>query len=278
MRDPKRYSPAPYPRYPSRTVGAVIDITDRKAAEEDLLRLDAAIASSINGLAMSDLEGNLTYVNRAFLSLWGYREPSQVIGRPVLSFWRSPLEASEVVAAIQARGSWSGEMVARHVDGALQTLQVNASRFDGATGQPAGMLASFLDITERHRTEEALRVKDQAIATALNGIAIADADGKIIYANAAFLRLWGYASEVEVLGKTPLDLAEPDTTRTMLEELRARGTWQGELVARRKDGSSFDVLLSGRRAGCRWQPRQPDRDRSSTSAMLKRLPVHSSRR
>ena len=95
-------------RHPARTVGAVIDITDRKAAEEDLLRLDAAIASSINGLAMSDLEGNLTYANRAFLSLWGYSEPSQVIGRPVLSFWGSPLEASEVVAAIQARGSrWS---------------------------------------------------------------------------------------------------------------------------------------------------------------------------
>ncbi len=231
-------------RHPARTVGAVIDITDRKAAEDDLLRLDAAIASSINGLAMSDLEGNLTYVNRAFLSLWGYSEPSQVIGRPVLSFWRSPLEASEVVAAIQARGSWSGEMVARHVDGALKTLQVNASRFNGTNGRPAGMLASFLDVTQRKRTEEALRIKDQAIATALNGIAIADADGRIIYANAAFLRLWGYASEGEVLGKTPLDLAESGTTRKMLEELRTRGTWQGELVARRKDGSSFDVLLS----------------------------------
>lgn len=136
--------------------GFITDVTDRKRAEEDLLRKEAAIASSINGIAMSDLDGALTYVNRAFLALWGYHDEADVLGRPAVSFWGSPDTAAAVVDGVQRTGSWSGEMTAQRADGSSVPIQVNASLFHDTAGKPAGMLASFLDITEAKRLQAEL--------------------------------------------------------------------------------------------------------------------------
>ena len=49
----------------------------RKRAEEAMRIKDSAIASSINAIAISDLEGNLDYVNPSFLKLWGYDDDKE---------------------------------------------------------------------------------------------------------------------------------------------------------------------------------------------------------
>ncbi len=211
---------------------------------DELLRKEAAIAASLNGIAITDTEGHLTYVNRAFLDLWGYVDESQVLGRPAISFWNPPEAAAEVIAALQHEHAWFGELSALHNDGSTRSLQVNASLFYDSSGSPLGMVASFLDISKRKQAEEALRIRDQAIITALNAIIFTDPDGKTIYVNPAFLRLWGYDSAEDVLGKLPLDFIEPAGALEMLAGLRQYGTWQGELVGRRKNGSSFDGLAA----------------------------------
>ncbi len=48
-----------------------VDITQHKRMEEDLRIKDLAIASSIDGIGISDLEGNIIYVNDAALRMWG---------------------------------------------------------------------------------------------------------------------------------------------------------------------------------------------------------------
>ncbi|HSB54929.1 MAG TPA: PAS domain S-box protein [Gemmatimonadales bacterium] len=134
--------------------GFISDVTEKKLAEEELRRKEAAIASSINGIAMSDLAGTLTYVNRAFLDLWGYRDPAEVLGRSVAEFTESPEVAAEIVTAIQTHGAWSGELVARRPDGITLTLQTNGSLFTDSAGKPAGMLGSFVDVTESKRLQQ----------------------------------------------------------------------------------------------------------------------------
>ncbi|MBL0173043.1 MAG: PAS domain S-box protein [Gemmatimonadaceae bacterium] len=103
---------------------------------------------------------------------------------------------------------------------------------------------SITDISERKRAEEDLRIKDKAIATSLNAIVIADAEGRVRYANPAFLQMWGYASESEIVGLHATEFAEPQASAAALESVAATGSWQGELVARRQDGTSFDIVLS----------------------------------
>jgi two-component system, cell cycle sensor histidine kinase and response regulator CckA len=229
---------------PIQAIGTMQDITRWKQTENELLRKDAAVAASLNGIAMSDLNGILTYVNQAFLDLWGYTDSAEVVGRPAISFWGTPTAAGLVVEALHLTGVWAGELEAMRADGIARTMQVNASLMRDAAAAPIGMLASFRDITERKKNEDALRLKDQAIATSLNAMVIADTEACIIYVNPSFLRLWGYPTEAEVVGRPLTQFADPGGTPNVLAQLYAQGAWQGELVARRKDGSSFEILLS----------------------------------
>jgi putative nucleotidyltransferase with HDIG domain len=65
-------------------------------------------------------------------------------------------KASEVAAAVRAEGGWSGDLVAKRKDGVVFDVHVSSSLVLDATGQPICMQASFEDITERKRAQEAL--------------------------------------------------------------------------------------------------------------------------
>jgi PAS domain S-box-containing protein len=137
--------------------GSITDIRARKRLDDMLRRLEAAIASSLSAIAVADLAGNLTYVNEAFLRMWGHTDASDVLGRPATSFWHAPDEAQQVVEALYATGTWTGELTARRTDGVLRTLMLQANLFRDGGGQPLGLLASFVDVTEERTLQAQLQ-------------------------------------------------------------------------------------------------------------------------
>ena len=112
-----------------------------------------------DAMAISDMAGNLNYVNPSFLKLWGYGSLAEVIGKSSLEFWQMGEKAAEVQEAVLTRGGWIGELVGKRKDGALFDVQIAASLVLGLSGQPVGMLASFLDITERKIMEKKMEDK-----------------------------------------------------------------------------------------------------------------------
>ena len=130
---------------------------EKDRAEKELKIKESAIASSINGIAMADMGGNITYVNRSFLDMWGYDSVEEVLGRPVLEFWQKGEEANAVLKAVQARVNWKGALVAKRRDGSLFDVHLSASVVADEYGRALCMMGSFVDITEQRKMEKALR-------------------------------------------------------------------------------------------------------------------------
>ncbi len=193
-------------RHPLRTVGAVFDITDRRHAENDRRVKAMAIATAASGIAISDANAQITYVNDTFVRMWGYHEASQVLGRTPGEFFVDPADAEAVMHAIAAEGYFFGEMMARRADGNLLFVECAASVVRDEAGQVTHMMGSFVDITLRKTQERALRESEarlaaahatlsDAIESAPSAIAVFDADDRLIAHNSRLRELVRSASE-----------------------------------------------------------------------------------
>ncbi len=221
------------------------EAAERKGIEEELRIKDSAIASAIDGIALADLDGNITYVNDAALKMWGSDDPSEVLGLSALDLAQSRKEAEEIHRTVLEKGGWSGEMAGFRKDGSLIKIHFSASLVRNAQGEPICLMDSFIDITERKKMEEELLIKDRAIASSLQGFAITDLEGKIIYINDAAARMWGADDPSEILGRSALELAQSyEQAVEVLNEILENGSWEGEIAGEKKDGSHIIVRFS----------------------------------
>jgi len=235
---------APFPQ------GAIItslDITERKRAEEALRIKDKAIASSINAIAIADLEGNLTYVNLSFLKMWGFDDKKEVLGRPAVSFWETEDKARKVERAALIRGSWVGELGAKRKDGSTFIAQLSANLVSDEKGKPICKMASFMDISERKRAEEEKDKLLKTIETTKEAMNITTSEAIMIYTNDAMDELFGYkkgeliGKHVSVLNAGPSRKAKK-TPEHITYEIKKKGVWEGEIHNKRKDGTEFICL------------------------------------
>jgi len=231
-------------RRPVRTIGAVQDVTDRHHASAQLRILDTVIRSSSRAVAIADPSGVLTFANEAFVRFWGHERGEDVLNRSLFEFWE-PIEGpGEAIAAIFRKGTWHAETVGRRHNGETFDVSVVAEAVSDTHGQLAQVLVTCTDITASKRAELALRMKDKAIATSLVAVAMSDASDKIVYVNPAFLRLWGYCSDDEVLGRSALEFADEQKVAKILDSVRAQGSWVGEVVGKHQDGTSMQLRMS----------------------------------
>lgn len=135
----------------------IVDITDRKHAELALLIKDHAISSSINAIAILDLEYNITYVNQSLLRLMEYHHEEEFIGRNIADFAGSPQRYAIVRESINRNGSWFGEitLLKYSKNPFYVLLWVNKVKDD--SGNPICIMASFIDITDKKQMEHAKR-------------------------------------------------------------------------------------------------------------------------
>jgi len=117
-------------------------------AEKELRVKENAIASSINAIILTDLEGNLTYVNPSFLKLLGYDNDSEILGKPASSILRSRIRIFKIFKAIRGNGSWSGELNIEKKDESSLSVFLTANMVTDQEDKPICIMASFVDITQ----------------------------------------------------------------------------------------------------------------------------------
>jgi len=185
--------------------------------------------------------GHIEYINPGVCELYGY-QVDELIGRHIEV--TTPPEdlprAMEAIARVLA-GETIRDFEVRQKDKAgrivLMEIDVSPVKKDG---QIVGLNGIIRDVTRRKQMEKELRVKSSALAASINAISMSDLEGKMIYANDSFVRMWGYNDVGEVLGRPGQEFCQncEDAPKAM-EALRTGGSWVGEGAARRKDGSSF---------------------------------------
>ncbi|MFN8289497.1 MAG: PAS domain S-box protein [Chitinophagaceae bacterium] len=107
------------------------------------------------------------------------------------------------------------------------------------------MMALAKDVTEKVAIEKDLKMKEHAIATSISGMGMATLEGRIFYVNETLCRMWGFAGKEEMEGKSILEMFDSSETESTLQNIIENGIEYREAKARRKDGSTFYVALSG---------------------------------
>ncbi|MBP7410708.1 MAG: PAS domain S-box protein [Methanoculleus sp.] len=216
---------------PLRIAGTHSDITERKSAERELLIRDMAMESSLSAIAVADLDGRLTYANRALLEMGGLTDPTEVLGRHIAEFWVEPRRVEEVLRTLAERGRCTGELVGRRADGTLFSAHVTVNVVTDRSGSPVCIMATAIDITEKRRMEEALRESEERYRTLAEAapdiIFLVGTKGDVFYVNSAGSRLLGV--EPESLRKKNLrDLFPPAIAERWLAMLRKAAESAGE--------------------------------------------------
>jgi diguanylate cyclase (GGDEF)-like protein/PAS domain S-box-containing protein len=108
------------------------------------------------------------------------------------------------------------------------------------------LVFSLVEVTERKRAEEALRIASLVYHHSSEAMMVTDGANNILAINASFTRLTGYAA-IEVVGKNPRlfhsGLQDAAFYQRLYHELEENGHWQGELVDRARDGSLIALRL-----------------------------------
>ncbi len=197
-------------------------------------------------LAITHRDGRVLLLNRAFETLFGYRQEEL----PTIGVFRERVYPDPALRALLERQwheGWSDtvdealppepqEVSARDKGGNAKTVLLSRQRLGD------DMLVAFIDITARKAAEEKVRELSQAIEQSPEAIVITDLDANIQYVNDAFVASSGFGRE-ELLGQNPRLQRSGKTPPATYAELWAKLTqgqaWRGELINRRKDGTEY---------------------------------------
>ena len=160
-------------------VGSVLDITERKAAEESLrgteARLRRLVETAAEGIWIVDADGATTYVNQRMAAMLGYR-PDDMVGRRPTDFTADEVSRANTERALISRRTGASdvrETRLRHRDGSILWVLVKANPIHDESGAYEGALGMLTDITEHKELERRLiqSQKMEAIGRLAGGVA-----------------------------------------------------------------------------------------------------------
>lgn len=216
---------------------------------KDLRTKDAAMASSLNAIAIADLDGTVTYINRACADLWRLAHEDDARGHRLREYLSDPAALIPVMQALQQHGRWQGELLARRADDSQADLQMAANMVLNETGQPICMMASFVDVTERNKAEK--KINELAYFDPLTGLpnrtllmdrlqhSITASTRNDLYSALLFVDLDKFKTINDTLGHEIGDLLLKQVSRRLTRLVR-----EGDTVAR-LGGDEFVLILEG---------------------------------
>jgi len=241
--------------------GTFRDITGRKHTEEALReserRFRAIFDQTFQFMGLLSPDGTVIEVNRTALKFSGIAG-SEILGRP---FWETPFwthshELQEKLRrAIQdaARGEFV-RFEATHpaADGSLHDIDFSLKPVRDEAGHVILLIPEGRDITERKKMENSLRANEEKYRSLVDNLNVGvyrntpEFPGRWLWANPAFIRIFGYDSLQDCLERPVTDLyADPEERKKLIDVLKTEGFVRDyELQLKKNDGKIIWVSVT----------------------------------
>ena len=223
------------------------DLHDNLVRERDQAQNYLDVAAVM--MLVLDTEKNITLINKRGLDILGYTNEVEVLGQNLLHHFIPEASRYEME---------------KHFTSALDKIECNINYYEcpvvtkqneqlvitwyskpltDEAGNVKGVLCSGMDVTAQKRAAEKLREQTSAMEASIDGMAIMDGKGTFTYVNDAHARIFGYDDPDEVIGQkwellyndNEVELVAND----VLSKFNLKGKWKGELLGKKKDGSTF---------------------------------------
>jgi PAS domain S-box-containing protein len=251
-------------------VGFIINITARKQAEVEReqafvalqkseSRFRCLVESNIIGMILTDLNGNITDANDAFLHMVGYTREELRLSQLRLNEMTPPeyrpLEEKAIAEFIASGVCTPFEKEFISKDGSRVPVMVGGALVEQSQ---QSAVCFVLDISDRKIAERKIREQAALLDITTDAIFVRDLDNQIRFWNKGAEHLYGWKAE-EALGKNADDLlygldsfSQPEDNQKSLFET---GSWQGELYQVTKEGK--EIVVASRWTLVRDEDGQP---------------------
>ncbi len=195
-------------------------------------------------------DGKIIEVNPGFETVFGYTR-EEAIGKTSreLNLWADYAARKQMVDELETNGQSRLEIVIRRKNGELRDCMISTRSF--TNGDTKCIVGIVRDITGRKRAEMAIRESEQRYRQMFEQSPLAiniTRSGKILYANPAYLKMFGYESADEINRSAGLEMFTPECRPQIVENIRRRAaglpvpdSYEAEVF--RKDGSRVPIFM-----------------------------------
>ncbi|WP_462322902.1 sensor domain-containing protein [Halochromatium sp.] len=247
---------------PLRLVGAVIDITDRKVAEQALKdreeRLRLTLEATNEGLWDVDLTSGVVTVNERYATMLGYALGELTLELEPLVAMIHPDDRAHAQDRFEQHlrtgTPYAADFRMRCKDGRWRWIHGRGKVVaQDPEGRPIRVVGTNTDIHERKLAKQALNESNRHLREAAkvfestdDAIMLTSADDAIVAVNPAFTRITGY-TEADVRDQTVEAVLASAQDHGFWRRIKAvaakRGRWQGERWERNREGASYRAFL-----------------------------------
>ncbi len=211
--------------------------------------LIAAVEQAADGIAITDANGKIQYVNPAFTAMTGYTREEAVGQRPsILKSGRQPAAFYESLwTTIRGGRVWQGELVNRRKDGTFYDEEMRIAPVADPNGEVAGYIAIKRDVTGRRAEGEAQRLLAAIVESSEDAVFACTPECIILTWNRGAEAVFGHTAG-EAIGKHVSMLVAPERLSGLgprLEKvLQGTAVSQYEALGLRRDGRRVPVCVT----------------------------------
>ena len=254
-----RVSSSPVKDGEGKVVAAVaifLDITDQRKAERAVRVTDERykfVAKATNDVIWDwDIQTNSLTWNDSVETVFGHKQ-TRIF--PEVQWWYDhihPEDRERVVKGIHevlegSESSWSDHYRYLRADGKYANVADRGYIARDGSGKPLRMIGAMTDVTERSRSEAAIRFQAQLLNAVQQAVVATDPEGHVIFWNSFAEKLYGWTA-AEAVGRPISELKTSQFLRDHAHEIHQKAaageSWTGEFLVQGKFGKAFPALLT----------------------------------